>query len=425
MASFRLRNLMITTEKKGTNQINKTSFPQRFGKYAEIKTTDYEFQFNLNGEVKSIRGLNMNWPHPSEILKRTDGNDWVYHSVGVSAGTGKIRELIGEYYLPCPSYPTNSVWSFNPYADTKVSQAFAAWYQLFGTLYEIRQQNVPREVGEFIDLIITNDDSTLLQKKEVLHTILKGEISVLPPDTRYVDYDVIPLMISDGCNYHCDFCKVKTKLKFRTRSKESILDQLNELKGYYGRNIENYTGLFLGNHDGLAADDSLIEWSASEAYERLGLKNSYSKNLKLFLFSSVDSLLNAGPGLFDWFEQSPYDTHLNIGFESVDETTLARIKKPIAVDKVRDAFDKMLVLNREYPSVEVTANFLLGEQLPEDHNRSLKQLLGDLPDSLPKKGTVYLSPLMGSTDTESLLPLFYELKSESRLPTYLYLIQRL
>ena len=82
MAFSPLNNLLISVEKQGPSNIKKDSFPLRYGKYSEIKTSEYEFRFNLNGEIKFIRGLNVNWPHPAEQLKRTDGNDWVYYSVG-------------------------------------------------------------------------------------------------------------------------------------------------------------------------------------------------------------------------------------------------------------------------------------------------------------------------------------------------------
>ncbi|HSQ87038.1 MAG TPA: radical SAM protein, partial [Desulfobacterales bacterium] len=77
-----LNNLLISVEKQGPGIIQKDTFPLRYGKYSEIKTSEYEFRFNLNGEIKFIRGLNVNWPHPAEQLKRTDGNDWVYYTVG-------------------------------------------------------------------------------------------------------------------------------------------------------------------------------------------------------------------------------------------------------------------------------------------------------------------------------------------------------
>ena len=86
-----LSNLAISVEKQGPDKVTKDSFPLRYGKYSEIRTSDYEFVFNLNGEIKFIRGLDTIWPHPAEQLKRTDGNDWVYYSVGDdSSGNGVI-----------------------------------------------------------------------------------------------------------------------------------------------------------------------------------------------------------------------------------------------------------------------------------------------------------------------------------------------
>lgn len=41
------------------------------------------------------------------------------------------------------------------------------------------------------------------------------------------------------------------------------------------------------------------------------------------------------------------------------------------------------------------------------------------------KGAIYLSPLMNSPKRGQLLPAFFEIKRQSRLPTYIYLIQRL
>jgi len=90
-----LNNLSISVEKQDPVKISKASFPLRYGKYSEIKTSEYEFRFNLNGEIKFIRGLNVNWSHPAEQLKRTDGNDWVYYSVGDNSSEKGINSWPG------------------------------------------------------------------------------------------------------------------------------------------------------------------------------------------------------------------------------------------------------------------------------------------------------------------------------------------
>jgi hypothetical protein len=67
----------------------------------------------------------------------------------------------------------------------------------------------------------------------------------------------------------------------------------------------------------------------------------------------------------------------------------------------------------------------LGEQLSPDHYQSLAALLRDAPVSSHSKGAVYLSPLMDSPKKRELLPKFLDIKKHSRLPAYIYLIQRL
>ncbi len=424
MVSYRLNNLAITVEKEGAGGFAKASYPIRFGKYSEIRTSEYEFQFNLKGEIKFIRGLTGNWPHPSECLKRTDGNDWVFYSVH-PVGNRNILSWLGEYYLPCLTYSSNSLREFNPFSDPNIMMAFAAWSQLYANIHGMQRDGAPTEIKNFLDLITDNHENALHEHSEKLHSIVGGRLSVLPPDTRHVDYEVIPLTIADGCLYHCDFCCVKSHQRFQPRSRNDILRQIQQLKAFYDRNLDNYNALFLGNHDALGAGGELINMAASEAVRAFGFDNSHSKKPLLFLFGSVDSLLKAGDELLEPINHLPFHTYINIGFESVDSPTLVSIKKPLKASKVREAFQKMLELNRSYDNIEVTGNFLLGERLSQDHNQSLAELLGSVPDHLSRKGAVYLSPLLDRPQNPELLQSFFELKNTSRLPAYIYLIQRL
>jgi radical SAM superfamily enzyme YgiQ (UPF0313 family) len=232
-------------------------------------------------------------------------------------------------------------------------------------------------------------------------------------------------MIADGCLYHCKFCCVKSAQQFQARSKTNILEQIRQLKIFYGRNLENYNALFLGNHDALAAGEELICMAASESIKAFGFGTSTSKTPRLFMFGSVDSLLRSGNGLFEKLDCLPFYTYINIGFESVDAPTLAFIHKPLDTSKVRDAFQKMLKINSTYPNIEITANFLLGEQLSPDHYQSLSELLRNASVPPRGKGSVYLSPLKDSPKKRELLPKFFEIKKQSRLPSFIYLIQRL
>ena len=422
MDSYRLNDLKITIDKLGANRYTKASYPVRYGRFCEIKTPQYLFQYNLNGEIKTIRGLNSNWTHPAEWLKRTDANDWVFYSMG---RYHRLFSFLGEYYLPCLSYPSNSLWQYNPFENGAVRNALAAGSRLAADLRPILANGIPFKVKDFLGRILRHDTNTLSLKTKKLHQIIGGPVSVLPPDTRHVDYEVIPLMVAEGCLYHCGFCCVKSQRSFHRRAPANIRRQIRRLKAFYGDNLGNYNALFLGNHDALAAGWEPIGMAAGEAYEIFDFERSHIKNPVLFLFGSADSLLNAADNLFEALNRIPFYTYINIGLESADAATLAHINKPLEPAKIEDAFQKMLDINRRYLSIEITANFLLGDGLASGHYAALIALIRSGLDRFYSKGAIYLSPLNTSRNRAALLHRFVEIKNKSRLPAYLYLIQRL
>lgn len=422
MESYQLDNLEITIDRKGAGRFTKASYPIRYGRFGEIKTSDYLFQFNLNGEIKYIQGLNGNWPHPAEWLKRTDADDWVYYSTGGYSG---VFDLLGEYYRPCLPYPSNPVWVYDPFADTHVRKALTAWSHLPEILRLMPINAMPDKIKNFLNQICNKDADALRQNSERLHQIIGTHISVLPPDTRHVDYELIPLIIADGCFYHCDFCCLQSQQRYRPRTKRNILQQISQLKTIYGPNLKNYTALFLGNHDGLAAGYETVMMATVEAYQAFGFENAYVKDPVLFLFGSVDSFLNAENKLLEALNRMPMATYINIGFESADAVTLARLNKPLDIQKIRAAFQKLIDVNRSHANIEVTANFLLGDRLGPDHYGSIIELVRHRLTRIYSKGSIYLSPLMSSRSPHDLRQRFVEIKKLSRLPTYLYLIQRL
>ena len=418
-------NLAVIVERQGVQKLNKARLPLRYGTYSEIRTPDFEFLFNLNGEIKFIRGLNTNWPHPVEQLKRTDGNDWVYYSVGDDSSDDGVISWLGEYYLPCLPYPSNSIWEINYSSNPQIMNAFAAWAQTYGTLCGPAGERLHPKAKGLVKRILENHDGVLHERSQKLHEIIGGRVSVLPPDSRHIDYDVIPLMIADGCLYHCKFCCVKTDLKFQKRSRTQVLEQIADLKDYYGRNLENYNALFLGNHDALAAGEDLIFFSISEASSAFGFGKPGRMTPLLFLFGSVNSLLASEDKVFESLNQLPFHTYINIGLESNDTQTLADLGKPLNTSNVEDGFKRMLDINDRYKRIQITANFVIGKGLRVGHYESLIELLQTAPVTSRDKGAIYLSPLKESPKKRELLPLIKDIKEKSRLPVYVYLIQRL
>jgi radical SAM superfamily enzyme YgiQ (UPF0313 family) len=305
-----------------------------------------------------------------------------------------------------------------------------SWQELRAEVKQWISRSMPKNLHNFLRIVLERDEEILSQRARHFHEVIGGPVTVLPPDTRHVDYDVIPLTIADGCLYHCGFCRVKSGKNFVPRTRENICEQIENLKRFYGQDLPNYTSLFLGQHDALHAGSDLLQFAAAKAYELFELKQSYLKEAYLFLFGSVDSFLRSQEKLFESINRFPYSTYINIGLESADPATLSSLKKPLSAEKVGEAFSRMGEINRRYEKIEVTANFVFGNDLPLTHFDSLFNLLARRWAPSRHKGAFYFSPLMGGGIKErerrkELLRKFNQLKIESHLPTFIYLIQRL
>lgn len=413
--------LKITLKKCGAQEYAKMSYPLRYGIYSEIETKEAVFQFNLNGEITFAKGKGEEWTHPQEWLKRTIGNDWIYYSTGGYTG---VYEAIGEFYLPNLQYPTNNLMGGRPFETPCVSSIVSGWYDcLLEKSCEIG--NGLEDVHFFIDKVIANTPQKLANKAEQLFEVNGGRVTVLPPDCRHVDYDVIPVTVSCGCLYKCRFCKVKTPQPFEEKSREKINKQIKKLKEIYAEDLKNYNSVFLGEHDALCGKPELILHSIKKAYEEFGLAFSTMRGANFFFFGSAHSLLEAPEELFKELSFLPCNFYINVGLESADQQTLDFLGKPITSAMVEEAFFRIQEINGFYFNVEITANFLMEESLPSNHYPSFLRLVRDSFIRPKPKGGIYLSPLKFGSPSRQLLFDFSRLKLLSRLPTFLYIIQRL
>ena len=426
MKTSRLHNMRVTLNREGSQKYTKSSYPVRYGRYSEIEFDNFRFQFNLNGEVKHISGTGPEWPHPAEWLKRTLGNDWIYYSTG-SYYSGVV-DLFGEYYLPCPAYPTNTLFKEDPFGQPGVTSALQRLEELgsrIQTISQITDDGEQQDIKNFLAAVARNRKDHLRQRADRLHRILKAKVSVLPPDCRHVDYDVIPVMITEGCLYNCSFCEVKSGMDLVCRTRDEIREQLYALQELLGPDLYNYNSIYLGQHDALGADSDAIFYAAEQAYEIFSIGKSYMLEPRLFLFGSPDSFLEKEKNFWINLNRLPFYTYVNIGLESFDNETLKFLKKPVQAAETRKAFTHMLAINKNFQNIEITANFILGEGLPADHIPSLVKHAGQVLKQAVGKGCIYISPLKGSRKGKEMLDTFRGLKQKSRLETLLYLIQRL
>ena len=406
---------------RGSREYVKVSYPVKFGLYSKLETPDLVFEFNLNHEITHAKSKTSDWLHPSEWLKRTIGNDWIYYSSGGYAG---VYESIGEYYLPNLSYKTNALLGGKPFREKEISKICSSWQDIIHKL-PAQLPDMPEWAKDLMAGIKKVTPALLEEKAKTLFRIPGGRVSVLPPDARHSDYNVIPLNIADGCLYKCKFCRIKNKKPFAARPMEDILDQIRQFKRLYGPDLINVNSLFLGEHDALNAPDDLILSAAATAHKEFEFSSSYMDHPRLYLFGSVDALLGKTLDFFEKLNCLPFETFINIGFESFNQNALDLLGKPITTQKVEDAFGLAQEINRQFINVEITGNFIMDETLDSDHTESMLDLVRERLNHIMPKGSIYLSPLRFGSPSREILYDFYRLKSVSRLPMYLYIIQRL
>lgn len=435
----------LTLFKRGADTYAKSRRPRKHGLYHEIRTRAATLQFNLNGEIVRAQGHGDRWASSLEWLKRTAGNDWVYYSTGGYAGTyetlgaggiaapirfriptpyNEIFKATGEYYLPNLPYASNAILGGEPFRNPAVAGMVAAWPEIVTHTFQ-SMHGLKAPFTRFRRAALDNSPERLQARAETLFRIIGGRIAVLPPDARHVDYNVMPLRVAEGCLYRCRFCSVKDEKPFRAYSRPAIVRQIEALDAHLGADRKNYNAIFLAGNDALHADKDLLLFALDRALGVWQPDDSYMQGCCLFLFGSVDSLLAADERFFDALQQRNCRVFINIGLESADPETLARIGKPVTARQVTDAFHKMQSINERFDSVEITANFLMDESLPAAHYAAFLNLVAGKAARPKNKGALYFSPLGVSAPSQRMLFYFNQLQAVSRFPTFLYLIQRL
>ncbi|MFH1567029.1 MAG: radical SAM protein [Gemmatimonadota bacterium] len=415
-------SFQVALHRQGSTRHAPVTYPVRYGTYSEIRTRDYVFQFDLNGDIKYIQGRRDRWPAGDEWLKRTIADDWVFYAT--SGEYSRLFALLGEYYLPCFTYPTNTIYS-RRLRKRGLADALGALAALRGEIRTAVSRVSSGPLHSFLTAVAAADGRARAQRAQRLHALLGARLPVLPPDTRHVDYNVVPLILAEGCLYDCSFCRVKSGGRFRRRGQAEVTAQIRGLAEHFGPELANYNAVFLGQHDALHAGEAAIEHAARLAHEGLGLDRSLLDGRFLFLFASVHSLVHASESLYTMLDRLPYRTYLNVGLESFHQEALQALGKPLQVAEVREAFGRMQDLNRRYANLEVTANLVLGRELPPGHLEAILEQAGRGLDRDCSKGALYLSPMDGPDQARQTMRELFSVKRASRLPTFLYLIQRL
>ena len=411
--------ITVRTGLVGAVRYLKASWAVRYGLYHEIRTPAYLFQFSPEGVIRFLQGRPGTWPNHGDWFKRTAGGDWVYYSAG---GYNGAFSAIGEHYIPVFPYSSNGVIGEKAYPQGTLNTALHALDELT-TWAGDAASGAPPEVAELLSRVARkNSRGDLATLADRFHSLTHGPVTVLPPDCRHVDYDILPLRLAQGCLYHCRFCGVKSRHAFSVETGEHVVEGVRGLADYFKGDLADMGGVFLGEHDALAAGaDAVIR--AAEACEPFFTTGRQVADAPgLFLFGSPDALVKVSDAQWQALDRLPFDVRINTGIESLDETTLNYLGRPTPLSLVSKAVARADEVNRRFSRVSVSLNMVTGSGLPESHHTSLARFVAS---RRTLDAPLYLSPLKDNADRRTTLKELTALKRMGQGSVFLYLLQRL
>lgn len=410
---------------RGPSTPRRASYPVHYGYFCEVQEGPWRCRFLPGGAAKYLWGHGeRHWPHPAEWLKYSLGGQAYYYSIGDYEG---LWSLYGEHQLPCTEKGFRPPLAPRPFTDPRV-QAARHWLAGLPPRLAELSDRAPPSLTAWLARA-ASPDADPQERARRLQRILGSAPMVLPPDCRFLDYDVVPLVLADGCRLGCRFCCLDSPGPLRVRARTELVRQLRELRLLLAEDLVEYAGVFLGNHDALAAGWEAVAEAAELAWRELDLAHSRLRPRRLFLFASASSLLEVPAAAWRRLSRLPFELSINVGLESPHPRLLAELGKPLDPAQVEAALARLLEVNRSQPDIEVSANFLLFGQAPLQRlqHQALVELLRRLAPRRRGRGAIYLSPvrtrggeLLGDWSRRRLITEIHRLKLELPLPTYLY-----
>ncbi len=414
--------MQLLINKEGLHRYQKLSYPVRFGRYHELQWEDCTYHLALDGFPKFLQGRGGTWPHPLEWLKLSRAGDWAYYS---AMGYHDLHELCGEYYYPFLAYGSNPIFDDNP-LKTPVVQSLLGNHDLRCSKAGLLAQSavdLSKEERDVLFLFSRWNSRIIARYAAKMHRIIKVNVPVLPPDCRHVDYDVIPVLVNEGCMANCGFCRVKTSSDFHQRSAAEVREQLVELKKHFGHELANYSDIFLGQHDVLGSGIEPLLNAIEETINILQPGQLITPPM-FFLFASVPSFMQINDYDIIRLTAFPAKIFINVGIESFDQNTLHILRKPVTAEENRKAFARILKINRVHDNLNISVNLIDGNSVGHDHISATIDVLSHINRFDPYT-TIYLSPLMNDFHRKGFLAHLQRLKSMGKLAVFPYLIQRL
>ncbi len=398
--------MKCTLFKEGRRDYDPVSHIVFRGIYHEIRCGDLRFLTDLSGDIKWIfREGGGSIYEEGTLFRRTLGGRWIYYD---SSLYGEAFDLAGRHYLPLSidMPPISGLDRERQLLDAGLE----AWNGLI-------QKGCLEACYRF------RDTKGLMRRSIGLRHTIMGSVPVVPPEALFFDYDLIPVIVKEGCLANCGFCAIKGGADPKGRTLAEIRGTILGLRDWIGCDRVNYPLVFLGQNDALSCETGVLEEAANMAYEVLSIEDNYFSTSGLLLFGSPQSILEKGIQDFLRLDALPFTRiYINVGIESLHGPTISALGRPFDVMLSQKALKFIDEIHDATQKVAVSTNFLISLTFPQEHTKLLEDYLVGLEDG-GKRGKVFLSPLFGQYESIGAIKReVFRLKARSLRPVYLYFL---
>ncbi len=245
-------------------------------------------------------------------------------------------------------------------------------------------QALRRAVEELLQRILSMDNARLAQDAQRFHKIY-SPIGILPPD----QYLALVLQVTQGCHWNrCLFCDLYTRVPFRIRPLEEVLEHLEQVLAFFGRALRLRKSVFLADANALV----LPERRAVHLLEHLAPRIRQAMPWSRGFFSFLDVFTGERHPTEYWHHLARLGLRrLYIGLESAHEPLIQWLNKPETTEGARD-----LLLRLKQAGLSVGVIVLVGaggHRFREPHFRDTVAFLRSFPLWDPRD-IVYLSPFV-------------------------------
>jgi len=396
----------VFSNRKGRSDFDSYSHVVFRGIYHECVEDGIRYILDLAGRLKWIFIESAsNIFEAGHLFRQTIGGKWLYYDGSLYS---EAYSLCGRHYVPVAL----DLGQLAEYGHEKalLNEALRHW------------DNWTKSSSPTVNGTSVLETRGVSRMAFELRNILKATIPVIPPETIFVDYEVWPVIVSEGCKANCKFCCVKTGSEFRQRSYTEVRQSIRETKSWFGPEAVNFSSIFLGQNDALSVHIDLLAHTAATAFGAFGKEGCFFKEKRLFLFGSPISILEKSLSEFRQLDGLPFDRiHINVGIESLDEETLEIIGRPFKLSDAQSALNKIDQIHSETKKIEIGVNFLLGEHTGANHLKFLLKWLSTA--NYMGKGYVFVSPMVESNwGLGRIKRSVLDLKSVSKIPLFMYIL---